>query len=250
MQRLQEAIRPTLKWKDQDGEFCLLKGIPTGSPIQPLMLNLYLGVIDGYFERYQKDHPHVIYCRYGDDFFFAHPDEALFLQAKAGFLNLVTELELETRPEKIKSFRWSGSGFKGRSMVEFLGYDLRFNGTLRINSPKQTLLRKHLSRVVRRTFAVMKDYPMEARITEARKGLERTLGIASPSRHPYLDKIFTLANDRSQLSELDHEISRALAQAISGIPNTRAFRKVSKKKLYQEHKIPSLVGRRNETWKP
>jgi|GEM_PF-6165887 len=247
---LTRSLRPDLEWKGTPGAFQLLYGIPTGSPLQPLMLNLYLSELDRYFEDELKKEPHALYCRYGDDFFFAHPDQARFEEIKAGFFAKVRELELETRPEKIQSFRWSGSGYQGRASVEFLGYELHFNGALRINRKKQALLLKHLKRIAKRTFEVLSDLPLEERITEVKKGLERAYGIkqadhARRGRHPYLDKVLSLANDRGQLLELDHEVLKIVAELASGQKGPRAFRRFRKRTLLQTHRIPSLVGYRN-----
>ena len=243
---LTQCLRPDLEWKGTPGAFQLRYGIPTGSPLQPLMLNLYLGEIDRYFETHLSENQFAMYSRYGDDFFFAHPDEAKFIEIKDGFLRLVTDLELEIRPEKIKSFRWSGSGFQGRSRVEFLGYELCFNGTLRINREKQNLLAGFLRHLVRRCFTVMKDHPLEDRVEATRSLLERALGFTRRSRHPYVDKLLGLGNDRGQLQEIDHTISLAMAEVISGKSGVRAYRKVRKRELYRTHRIPSMVGRRNQ----
>jgi hypothetical protein len=243
---LTRCLRPDLEWKGTPGAFQLRYGIPTGSPLQPLMLNLYLGEIDRYFEHHLSQNRFAIYSRYGDDFFFAHPDESKFNEIKEGFFTLVRELELEIRPEKVKSFRWSGSGFQGRSRVEFLGYELCFNGTLRINREKQNLLERFLRHLVRRSFAVMKDHPLEERVEATRSLLERTLGFTRRSRHPYVDKILGLGNDRGQLQEIDHTIALTIAEVISGQSGVRAYRKVRKRELYRTHRIPSMVGRRNQ----
>ena len=248
MDAIQRAVRPVVQWKDHGGEFQFLRGIPTGSPIQPLLLNLYLGQMDDYFESFSNSNSHSIYCRYGDDFFFAHPDEAVFNEVIRGLPGLLRNLELEILPEKQKTFRWSGSGFKGKSSVEFLGFELNFNGTIKLNRMKENQVARHLRYVVRKTFYVLKNEPMDRRIQMARKMIEMALGIDSMKRHPYIDKLLSIADDRNQLKALDHELSSAVSREITGLRRLATFRQVSKKSIYQEYQIPSLVRERNCPW--
>ena len=245
IQLFTRALRPELEWKDAPGSFHLRYGVPTGSPLQPLILNLYLGILDRYFEEQLVDSPHAIYCRYGDDFFFAHPDPRRLQEITAGFLRNVSALELEVRADKLQTFRWSGSGFQGRQTVPFLGYEIHFNGTLRIHSKKQAVLQRHLNRIVRKTLAVLPDLPLEERLSAVARGLERAYGIRSGHPHPYMDKLMGLGNDRGQLLQLDHEVCLTLAETITGKRGPRAFRSMRKKTLFQNHGIPSLIAKRN-----
>jgi hypothetical protein len=91
---------------------------------------------------------------------------------------------------------------------------------------------------------------MDRRIQMARKMIEMALGIDSPKRHPYIDKLLSIADDRNQLKRLDHVLVSAVSREITGLRRLATFRRVSKKSIYQDYQIPSLVRERNRPWNP
>lgn len=243
------AIRPEVCTPESSAPFQLRYGIPTGSPLQPMFLNLYLGEIDRYFEGFLSNSPHARYCRYGDDFLFFHPDEGIMEEACKGLRPLLVELEMSVPPEKMERFRLSGSGFQGRSAIEFLGMEVKFNGGIRINAEKQTELSRHLRHLIRKPFYELKGESLSIRIAGAKRLLDRAIRGKGTPRHPYVDRLLTLANDRSQLKEIDRLITTTLSREISGIRRASTFRSIPIQKLYRDYGIPSLTSERNRKWK-
>jgi len=237
---LEAAIRPEVESAGAPGVHCWRFGTPTGSPLQPVLLNLYLSTLDEHFLGRGG-----IYCRYGDDFFFAHPDEAVFRSVKESLPGVLAGLELEVRPEKVRSFRWSGSGFQGSATVEFLGMEIHFNGRTRLNPEKHHQFRGQLRRSIRRSFHLLGNEHPEVRASIARMVVEQAFGIQPGWIHPYMAKLLRLVDDRGQLKALDHEVFMAFASAVTGNPGISAFREVSPRKIREHYGIPSLVRLRN-----
>jgi hypothetical protein len=248
-EQVKAAIRPEIRREKEPGVYQALYGIPTGSPLQPMLLNLYLTRLDEAFERACASSPHSIYFRYGDDFLFAHPEEAVFRRMEKELASLLQVLEMEVAPEKTKSFRWSGSGFQGKTIVEFLGYEIHFNGGIRLNQKKHRELVFHVRHLVRKPFYVLRHQSIKARILAARALLSHSFFGRQAQRHPYLDKLLFVANDRNQLKELDHELAYAVSREITGARHARTFREVSKEDVFKKFGFPSLVARRNRGWK-
>jgi hypothetical protein len=237
---LTSAVRPEVILATGSGPFTWRYGTPTGSPLQPLVLNAYLSFLDDYFLKSGG-----IYCRYGDDFFFAHPDESVFNGVCDGLGSELRSLELEVRPEKVKIFRWSGSGFRGSASVEFLGMEIRFNGQTRLNSKKEARFRADLKHLVHKTFFELRDEDLSTRVQVCRSLMVQAYGAKLGWVHPYISKLLRVVDDRSQLQALDYEIARAIATAVTGNWSLGAFRKISPRMIRMEWKIPSLVRLRN-----
>ncbi|NDG83800.1 MAG: hypothetical protein EBX52_02035 [Proteobacteria bacterium] len=237
---LRSAIRPEVERADASGVHCWRFGTPTGSPLQPLILNLYLSILDDFFLKQGG-----IYCRYGDDFFFAHADEEVFVKVNAELPGLLKELELEVRPEKMKSFRWTGSGHRGSTMVDFLGMELHFNGQTRLNAQKQKIFSRQLKRAIQRCFHQLAAERLEVRASIAKILIDQSFGVRPGWLHPYMARLLRLVDDRGQLKALDYEVFRAFATAMTGNPRVSAFREVSPRQIREHFGIPSLVKMRN-----
>ena len=240
LQLLRSAVRPEVVLASGSGPFTWRYGTPTGSPLQPLVLNAYLSLLDAYFLNHGG-----IYCRYGDDFFFAHPEESVFRRACDGLAAELKSLELQVLPEKIKKITWTGSGFQGSAMVEFLGMEIHFNGQTRLNTKKAVRFRADLGRVIQKCFRELKEEDLSTQIGVCRSLVTQAYGAKAGWIHPYTAKLLKLVDDRSQLQALDYEIAKVIAIAVSGENSVRAFRKISPRMIRMDWKIPSLVSMRN-----
>lgn len=127
----------------------LFRGIPSGSPLVPVLENFYLGSLDDALTAL----PNSFYARYGDDFIFASPDEAIILEADLRIEKIVSELGLSIKDEKkinYSFFARQKEGFKQVQSFDWLGRRINSNGTL---GPK----RDHF-KYLRKEWDVQVDY--------------------------------------------------------------------------------------------
>ena len=100
---------------------CLSKGIPSGSPVVPLLENIYLreldkelGAVGGTF-----------YARYGDDFIFLTSDNLVAQNAIERINQVITKLKLKISQKKIKNYVLGAtkkySDFQRREFFEWIG---------------------------------------------------------------------------------------------------------------------------------
>ena len=100
---------------------CLSKGIPSGSPVVPLLENIYLreldkelGAVGGTF-----------YARYGDDFIFVTSDKFVAQNAIQKINQVITKLKLKISQKKIKNYVLGAtkkySDFQRREFFEWIG---------------------------------------------------------------------------------------------------------------------------------
>ena len=99
-------------------------GIPTGSPLTPIFENIYLMELDKLSEQYPANE--LFYARYGDDFVFAAPSQALFEEFELKSSIIIEELKLSVAPHKkinmllkstTQNFDWLGSKFSGNGVM-------------------------------------------------------------------------------------------------------------------------------------
>lgn len=99
-----------------DGPWCLDRGVPQGSPISPLLANLYLDELD---EAIQEDFPMV---RYADDFVVLARSEDEAKSARMRIIDVLTGLKLTLNAEKTRivhfdeGFSFLGARFLGDAM--------------------------------------------------------------------------------------------------------------------------------------
>ncbi|MBK8906690.1 MAG: CRISPR-associated endonuclease Cas1 [Rhodospirillales bacterium] len=110
-ERLIDLIELWLEGFDEDGV-----GIPQGSPISPLLANLYLDAVDERIERRG-----VRLVRYADDFVLLCRSESRAAGALERMAALLAEHGLELHPEKTRIVRFeNGFTFLGRLFVRSL----------------------------------------------------------------------------------------------------------------------------------
>ena len=251
MDLLRRMIRPLVQAGDETPRQ-LARGVPTGSPIQPLICNLYLmeldellGQVDGGF-----------YARFGDDMLFAHPDAAIAQHAAHTLAAGCSNLGLEINHDKQQDLFFNGAGrpsttwstARGTPTVEYLGLRIDFRGRVGLKQTKARQLLvdigariQHSARLIRTACSNANgDGRVLCAIVNA--ALDPRCALA----HPVASDLLGAVDDRSQLRQLDYQFARQIAEALSGRRGPRCFRHVPYRTLRRDWGLISLEHRRNQ----
>src|SRR5262249_34298012 len=139
---------------------------------------------------------------------------------------------------------WNGAGraagsVAGTTHIAFLGCRIAFEGTVGLPRAKLRAILQDLRARARRAAAL-------AGPAEVCAALARALDPRAPSATAYAPWLRGVVNDRRQLGEIDHELCRAVASAVTGRPAPRAFRELPPRAL-RALGLPSLVAERNRS---
>ena len=237
---LRSAFRP--RERAGAAEACPERGIPTGSPLQPLACNLYLSSLDAACTAV----PDAFYARYGDDVLFAHPDHARALEAMHAIDAALAGLGLELNPTKSAAYYFTGAGrasehacFRAASSIDYLGMRVEFRGSLSLKREKlRALLGDVRTRLTASARLVAAD-ALTARLAVSDREracilcevVNATLDVRAALAHPAAQLIHSLVDDRGQLRDLDYKLARLVAEAASGRSGIRALRVYPPRKL-------------------
>jgi hypothetical protein len=246
---LRAAIVPQIERRD--GSFARAEhGVPMGSPLQPLVCNLYLSAVD----RALQAIPGAFYARFGDDFVLCHADADVVRRASADVDAALGELRLTLNPDKRRDLFWNGAGRSpenaasstevGTTHIEYLGARIGFDGGIAPSVRKQRRLRQELGARVRGSEALLRDEAPAERMRALSAVVVRALDPRSEVALDLAGEVARLSDDRRALRELDHWLWSVCASTLSGRPGVRAFRSVSPA-LLREHGLPSFVARRD-----
>jgi hypothetical protein len=226
------ACRPTVQLAE--GETLVLEhGLPTGSPIQQPLANLYLVALDE-----ALDARPVFYARFGDDLFVATANVAEAERAAADLASIVAQLELGFNAAKTRNLYFTKPGrpvpfatalaFRPTSHVEYLGTRVDFDG-------RSGLTRKRLRQLLQRSRWRVEN---SARLGESEgategakqavaRALNEALTTTSSVADPSSEALRTWIDDRAQLRQLDRQLAQHCAEVLSGKRGVRAFRHTS-----------------------
>ncbi len=246
---IQSAIRPTVITIESE-EVCLIAGVPTGSPIQPVICNLYLSPLDQQLEQISGG----FYARYGDDLIFAHPDPATTRRAADQIECTLRTLGLKSNEQKREALYLTTPGrpsqrwpeVRHTSGVEYLGCRVTFDGTVQLKSAKSRRLMQDLARRVRLSCRLLGRHCDPALLAQtACQVINRALDPRDELGHSGAQLLRYGVNDRAQLQQLDYLIARLIASAVTGSYGVRGFRQMPYRKLRREYGLRSLVVERN-----
>ncbi len=160
----QEQVLPTFKLKGKEGSVPWVEkaiagyycdripsdiGVPQGGALSPLIANVVLHSADAAVHERAKRYPHrdFFYARYCDDMIIISSDEELTKDLFSTYLDQLRELKLPFhKPENISKFSADFFDMKSRNTysfgspkngavspwISFLGYQIRYDGRLRI----------------------------------------------------------------------------------------------------------------------
>jgi hypothetical protein len=246
---LAQALRPEIVRLNGETERPK-RGVPMGSPLQPIICNFYLSELDQELSAL----PGGYYARFGDDLLFLHPEPAPSAEAALAIERRLSRLGLELNVGKSKNVYWNGAGRlpdrpasegeRGATHIEYLGARLSFAGGIMLSVRKLRRTRTELHTRLRASERLLRDAPREQRVAALTSALSGALDPASEVAVPLASELLGLGDDRRELKQLDHWLALRLAEVLSGQHGVRAFRSISYRRL-REHGLLSLLRRRD-----
>ncbi len=244
---LEAACRPQVRYATGRVE-AMTRGLPTGSPIQQPLANLYLTVLDE-----QMGTRDLFYARFGDDLLVVSSSLEASIEAADTLQRVVDGLELRFNDAKTKNQYFTKPGrpleracslaMRPTSHIEYLGVRLNFDGRLGIKAKR---VRQLLQRCRWRVENVMRVAPPGCALPWVAAALERALTESGSVAEPLREALTTWVDDRNQLRELDYQLALLCAEALSGKRGVRAFRHTTPSALREAGLSSLLQLRRRE----
>jgi hypothetical protein len=225
------------------------RGVPTGSPLQPLACNLYLSPLDDLCAGV----PNAFYARYGDDVVFAHPDLDCARAVQTRIDACLAGLGLVSNPHKSAGYYFTRPGrpsadasFKPASSIDYLGVRVDFRGTFGLKRDKLNHLLSDVSARLSRSAMLLQDTDLALREVTLSAVARVALDPQHPLAHRSALSLAEQVDDRGQLRDLDYKLARLLAESLTGDRSPRALRRYPPRRL-RELGLPSLVHRRDQS---
>ena len=243
-----QACRP--EYQNQAGQLELLQqGLPTGSPIQPPLENLYLTTLDCSLGLM----PDSLYTRFGDDLLHLSSSREQAAVAAAAMSRITDQLRLTLKPSKQNDFYFTKPGRhpppsdgtwqpKPTSHIEYLGARISFDGSLGLKRQRCRELMQRWRQRINNLVAIAGETADE-RVRGVALGLEQSLSPHLMVSDKASEALRDWVDDREQLKQLDYWLRLECAQALSNKRGVRAFRSVPPQAL-REAGLPSLEYRR------
>lgn len=241
-------VRPVVR--DSDGaQFTRLRGVPTGTPIVPVISNLAVLPMD----RAILETEGIFYARYNDDFLLAHPDISAMHDADARIDATLGGLGVRRKQAKERRIALSATGmsatsdpaYRGRNRIDCLGLSVSHAGEITVGPHR---LRRFMGRVTGRidgAAAAAGPLPVIERVRHLVVTTNVMLDISSPFAVAGLSALLDTTTDRGVLKDLDFRIARKIVQAATGRPGVKGFRVLAPRALYAEMGLLSLVHLKN-----
>jgi len=240
---IRESIRPI--YLNHEGSYqCNNRGLPTGSPITPVLYNFYTSKADQYLERI----PNLFYGRYGDDIIIAHHNEEYVLHAVRVLSEELRRLDLQMSPKKTNYFYFSPAGkpnegaelWNGVNQVDLLGFSVNTEGGYAFSAKRQKKLIQKIRARVKNTVKILQfDSHENKGACLCRVINEFMLDLSSMNN--IVISALRSCNDLKTLKRLDYQIALAVAEGVSGKNGVKAFRQFPYRKIRKEWGLKSLV---------
>lgn len=241
------AIRAN--YLENDLLLCRLVGVPMGSPLTPLVANLYLNQLDHHFDNEQG----LLYLRFGDDILVASTNSEHTIAAMTHIKNQCESLGLIINPQKTHYTYLTRAGrqaddsrFTGQSKINYLGHSIYANAEIFLKTQKEKQLIADIRKKIHISGALLSHLSIEERGIALCQMLNHTfLNQATVDTNEYQEKL-TAINHRSLLQRLDYLIALEVAKYLTHIKSVKAFRKVPYQKIRSQFGLISLCQFKNK----
>ena len=223
------------------------RGVPTGSPMNNPMVNLYLSDLDA---EMGKSTP--LYVRFGDDVTIVCDSAEACDVAHAHVLATLTRKQLTVNKGKFARFYWNGAGrpptipgWVGARHITYVGFDVGYDGTFRAKKSARRLLVHDLVERLRAAGRRLPSrYSPEQRATALAGAARALLDPRSPFVLPALSGFLAGTSCRIQLGEIDRLLATEIASLAAAVGGPKAFQTVTWKSLHRAG-LPSLTATKN-----
>ena len=239
-QLLDQAIAPVFL-NEEGVEARLETGIPSGSPLTPILENIYLMGLDQKLTELCHTDSSFFYARYGDDFVIACADFAQFQKVVSGADAYVVSLGLTYSEKKKVDVELGGK----TRYLEWLGASFLCRGKI---GPRPKHFRAGYGAFIEAFSKMLEELARKVgNYSESRPILENALKqFLSEKTNPMLSKILLNRNDPQTTKTLDHNVRKYLVRWLDRefqIGKSQAWREVRKLE------IPSLNYQRRFRWR-
>lgn len=214
-------------------------GIPQGGALSGLIANIVLNSIDKRVA--DLTDKKLCYIRFCDDMLLLHPNRKICQEKSDLYFNSLKKLKLISHsPDTVSSrnkfdfwnkskskspYKWSNDSINSFKIIGFVGYEISYNGTLRVRKSSLIKERRKISKLISDTLIVLKNGKRKSdnMILESvcNKLIGMSVGRVTMKNYNTGDNEmcwvngFTLLNDnqllRAQLRRLDRHRSRKVA---------------------------------------
>jgi len=240
-----QALRPIIT---NDTPYQQWRGIPMGTPLTPIMANLYLLHLD-----HAIIHSGIqCYMRFGDDIILADTNPDALLHSNDTLSEQLAMRKLIRQPQKDQYYYLNRAGrktstirpFIGSASFDYLGSRIHACGNAALTKEKMRKLLQDIYMRANRVHHAMENEPLN------RKGPVICHAISNAlTSHTlfcdYRDLLLIHSDYRGQLKQIDYLIARHIASLLTGIKGVKAFRKVGYRQLRQWGLV-SVVQLRNK----
>lgn len=238
---LLELLKKIINFKYYESETKTLLnkeiGLPTGSPLNNAMTNIFLNDLDTKIVELTKLGK---YFRYGDDIFFISTDEDEFKIVKNLILENTNLLKLKINKDKFAEHIVEKNS-TGDFVLKYLGFNVDFiNNVISLTKEKDLELKTLLTELVKRILVVIRKakYKEKEMLLVLIKNFKNYL--SKSDFFSQLISFFGIVNDDKYWKNLDLFIAEIIVSSTYRLPKRKVFRKVSYKTLRQ-HGLPSLL---------
>ncbi len=223
---LEQAIRPLIHGLDGTASK-RERGVPTGSPIQPALCNLYLTPVDDALAGIGGG----FYGRFGDDLLFAHPDPERAQAALHTMEGEIAALGLRVGSDKRATLYFTAAGrpspiwpeARATQHVAYLGSRIDFAGRIGLHPRKFRELLLAVRDRLARADELLAEPERAPRLSALCGVVNAALDPVSPTADVRAAELGALS-DAAQLRELDYLLALSIAERLSGRAGPRAFR--------------------------
>lgn len=210
-------------------------GLPTGSPINNLIINMFLTDMDKKIDNYKNE---SCYFRYGDDILVATPKKSTADKITRILNNNITKKGLHFNKDKVVDIKFDITTNKNESF-KYLGLMVKSNGGLALSKEKEldirTQIKKTVSKIDKLSSKVTREEKdkIQSIISSLKVLFYKTDFLAE------LASYFPIISDDNYWKDLDLWTARTVLSKIYKKQGDRVFKKYPFKDL-RKNGLPSI----------